>query len=171
MKLNYTDGCICTSITVDAQETIDLDIDTFRNVIKKFLTFGRDKNFVVLLECIHKLIQETYYTELDEKEEGEFLDNMNHYVCHINNNQYDYTEWWDKSTTSEMICINKNIWDNILTEEMYKDMCDLIDKIDDIAVLQSIFCSVLERCGKYDCSDKPCDCCGDYIRHYTMEID
>lgn len=174
MKLNYTDGCICTSLTVDGTETIDLDIDTFRNVIKKFLTFGRDKNFVVLLECIHKLIEETYYTELDEKEgeEEEFLDNMNnHYVCHINNNQYDYTEWWDKSTTSEMICINKNIWDNILTEEMYKDMCDLIDKIDDIAVLQSIFCSVLERCGKYDCSKKPCECCGDYIRHYAMEIE
>lgn len=174
MKLNYTDGCICTSLTVDGIETIDLDIDTFRNVIKKFLTFGRDKNFVVLLECIHKLIEETYYTELDEKEgeEEEFLDNMNnHYVCHINNNQYDYTEWWDKTTTSNMICINKNTWDNILSEEMYKDMCDLIDKIDDIAVLQSIFCSVLERCGKYDCSNKPCECCGDYIRHYAMEIE
>ena len=172
MKLNYTDGCICTSLTVDGTETIDLDIDTFRNVIKKFLTFGRDKNFAVLLECIHKVIEETYYTELDEKEEEEFLDNMNnHYVCHINNNQYDYTEWWDKKATYDTVCINGNTWDNILTEEMYKDMCDLIDKIDDIAVLQSIFCSVLERCGKYDCSDKPCECCGDYIRHYAMEID
>lgn len=43
MKLDYTDGCICTSLTVDGIETIYLDIDTFRNVIKKFLTFGRDK--------------------------------------------------------------------------------------------------------------------------------
>lgn len=169
MKLDYTDGCICTSLTVDGTETIDLDIDTFRNVIKKFLTFGRDKNFDVLFECIHSLIYESYYAELEEEEE--LLDNNNHYVCHINNNQYDYTEWWDKSTTSHMICINKNIWDNILTEEMYKDMCDLIDKIDDIAVLQSIFCSVLEKCGKYDCSNKPCECCGDYIRHYVMEIE
>ena len=169
MKLNYTEGCICTSLTVDGTETIDLDIDTFRNVIKKFLTFGRDKNFDVLFECIHSLIYESYYAELEEEEA--LLDNKNHYVCHINNNQYDYTEWWDKSTRSDMICINKNIWDNILTEEMYKDMCDLIDKIDDIAVLQSIFCSVLERCGKYDCSNKPCECCGDYIRHYAMEIE
>lgn len=169
MKLDYTEGCICTSLTVDGTETIDLDIDTFRNVIKKFLTFGRDKNFDVLFECIHSLIYESYYAELEEEEA--LLDNKNHYVCHINNNQYDYTEWWDKSTTSNMICINKNIWDNILTEEMYKDMCDLIDKIDDIAVLQSIFSSVLERCGKYDCSNKPCECCGDYIRHYAMEID
>ncbi len=172
MKLEYTDGCICTSLTVDDTETIDLDIDTFRNVIKKFLTFGRDKKFAVLLECIHKLIQETYYTELEKnEEEEELIDNMNHYVCHINNNQYDYFEWWDKDTTYDMIGINKNIWDNIFTEEMYKDMCDLIDKIDDIAVLQTIFCFVLERCGKYDCSDRPCDCCGDYIQHYTMEID
>ena len=164
MKLDYTDGCICTSLTVDGIETIDLDIDTFRNVIKKFLTF--------LLECIHQLIQEAHYAELEENEdEEEFLDNMNHYVCHINNNQYDYTEWWDKSTTYDMICINKNTWDNILTEEMYKDMCNLIDKIDDIAVLQTIFCAVLERCGEYDCSKKPCESCGDYIQHYAMEID
>lgn len=169
MKLNYTDGCICTSLTVDGTESIDLDIDTFRNVIKKFLTFGRDKNFAVLFECIHSLIYESYYVELEEEEE--LLDNKNHYVCHINNNQYDYTEWWDKGTTYDMICINKNVWNNILTEEMYKDMCDLIDKIDDVAVLQSIFCSVLERCGKYDCSDRPCACCGDYVRHYTIEID
>ena len=169
MKLNYTEGCICTSLTVDGTETIDLDIDTFRNVIKKFLTFGRDKNFDVLFECIHSLIYESYYAELEEEEK--LLDNKIHYVCHINHNQYDYTEWRDKGTTYDMICINKNVWDNILTEEMYKDMCDLIDKIDDIAVLQSIFCSVLERCGKYDCSNKPCECCGDYIRHYAMEID
>ena len=169
MKLDYTDGCICTSLTVDGTETIDLDIDTFRNIIKKFLTFGRDKNFDVLFECIHSLIYESYYAELEEEEE--LLDNKNHYVCHINNNQYDYTEWRDKGTTYDMICINTNVWDNILTKEMYKDMCDLIDKIDDIAVLQSIFCSVLERCGKYDCSNKPCECCGDYIRHYAMEID
>lgn len=172
MKLDYTDGCICTSLTVDGIETIDLDIDTFRNVIKKFLTFGRDKNFAVLLECIRQLIQEAHYAELEENEdEEEFLDNVNHYVCHSNNNQYDYTEWWDKSTTYDMICINKNTWDNILTEEMYKDMCNLIDNIDDIAVLQTIFCAVLKRCGEYDCSKKPCEFCGDYIQHYAMEIE
>ena len=67
MKLNYTDGCICTSLTVDEIETIDLDINTFKNVIKKILTFGRDKNFTLLIECIHCLIQESYYSELAEK--------------------------------------------------------------------------------------------------------
>ena len=171
MKLNYTDGCICTSITVDAQETIDLDIDTFRNVIKKILTFGRDKDNTVLLECVHILIEESYYSELEDEEEEDNLEHMNHYVCHINNNQYSYTEWWDKKATYDTVCINGNTWDNVLTEEMYKDMCDLIDKIDDTAILQTILCTILERCGKYDCSNRPCDCCGDYIRHYVMEID
>ena len=38
------------------------------------------------------LTDEEVYPELEEEEE--LLDNKNHYVCHINNNQYDYTEWW-----------------------------------------------------------------------------
>ena len=84
MKLNYTDGCICTSLTVDEIETIDLDINTFKNVIKKILTFGRDKNFTLLIECIHCLIQESYYSELAEKdEEEEIFEKMNKYVCHV----------------------------------------------------------------------------------------
>ncbi len=171
MKLNYTDGCICTSLTVDEIETIDLDINTFKNVIKKILTFGRDKNITLLIECVHHLIQESYYFELEEKdEEEEIFEKMNKYVCHVNNNTYEYIEKWDKDVTSE-VNINKIKWNNILTDEMYKDMCDLINKIEDVAVLQTIFCSVLERCGKYECSDNPCDCCGDYIRQYTMEID
>ena len=35
MKLEYTDGCICTSLTVDGKETIDMDLDSLKEVINK----------------------------------------------------------------------------------------------------------------------------------------
>lgn len=37
MKLEYTDGCICTSLTADGKETADMTNSDLRNVIKKML--------------------------------------------------------------------------------------------------------------------------------------
>ena len=118
MKLNYTDGCVCTSLTVDGVETIDLEFDTFKNVIKRFLTFGRDKNFKILLTCICRLIYETYYNTLKDDEEEELYENMNKYDCYVNNNHYEYIEQWDENNTYRLIKINKKIWNNILSDRM-----------------------------------------------------
>lgn len=46
---------------------------------------------------------------------------------------------------------------------------NLIDKIDEFAVLQDLFCNCMEALGEYE-SHGPCDCCGDYITTYTYEI-
>ena len=37
MKLKYVDGCICTSLTVDDIETIDMKQEDFKNVIHKLI--------------------------------------------------------------------------------------------------------------------------------------
>lgn len=37
MKLEYTDGCICTSLTVDGKETIDMSKEELKEVICKLL--------------------------------------------------------------------------------------------------------------------------------------
>lgn len=37
MKLNYTDGCICTSLTVDYTETINMDPEELRKVVHKLI--------------------------------------------------------------------------------------------------------------------------------------
>ena len=89
----------------------------------------------------------------------------------VNNNHYEYIEQWDENNTYRLIKINKKNWNNILSDRMYDDMCYLIDNIDDISVLQSIFCSVMEHCGEYECSEQPCECCGEFIRRYNLEID
>ena len=35
MKLEYTDGCICTSLTVDGKETVDMSKEELKEVIFK----------------------------------------------------------------------------------------------------------------------------------------
>lgn len=37
MKLEYTNGCICTSLTVDDVETIDMDINELKNILHKMI--------------------------------------------------------------------------------------------------------------------------------------
>lgn len=37
MKLEYTDGCICTSLTVDGKETVDMSKEELKEVICKLL--------------------------------------------------------------------------------------------------------------------------------------
>lgn len=81
MKLEYTYGCVCDSLSIDGVETIDMQEQDFKNVIYK-----------------------------------------------------------------------------------------LIDRESDIAVLQSIYKDLMESQGEYESSDEPCECCGDYVTTYTLNI-
>lgn len=42
MKLKYTDGCVCTSLTVDGKETIDMSEEELKEVICKLLNKESD---------------------------------------------------------------------------------------------------------------------------------
>lgn len=42
MKLEYTDGCTCTSLTVDGVETIDMSPDSLKEVIYKLINNEED---------------------------------------------------------------------------------------------------------------------------------
>lgn len=81
MKLEYTYGCVCGSLSVDGVESINMDINDFKAVIHK-----------------------------------------------------------------------------------------LVDREQDMAVLQDLFKSCMESQGHFDPSDEPCECCGDFIDTYTLEI-
>ena len=81
MKLEYTSGCICDSLSVDGVETIDMSPDKLREVIH-----------------------------------------------------------------------------------------ELVDREQDLAVLQDLFMSCVQSQGEYSSSDEPCECCGDFVTTYTLEI-
>lgn len=46
MKLEYADGCTCTSLTVDGKETIDMDINSLKEVVIKLI--NRETDFGVI---------------------------------------------------------------------------------------------------------------------------
>lgn len=62
----------------------------------------------------------------------------------------------------ETIDINKDDFKKVLHK--------LIDKEEDRAIMQSIFMNLMYSQGTYEYSDKPCECCGDYIITYKLEI-
>lgn len=42
MKLEYTDGCVCTSLTVDGVETVDMKVEDLQDVICKLVKREKD---------------------------------------------------------------------------------------------------------------------------------
>ena len=46
MKLEYTDGCVCTSLTIDGKETIDMNVEDFKSVIHKLI--GNENDLGIL---------------------------------------------------------------------------------------------------------------------------
>ena len=56
-------------------------------------------------------------------------------------------------------------------EEFKNVLHKLIDKENDLSILQDIFRCVVVYNGEYECSDEPCECCGDFTETYTFDVD
>lgn len=55
MKLEYTEGCVCTSLTVDGKETVDMDIDSLKEVVIKLI--NRETDFGVIQDIWRDLME------------------------------------------------------------------------------------------------------------------
>lgn len=53
--------------------------------------------------------------------------------------------------------------------ELKEVICKMVDKVDDIAILQQVWCKIVESMGEYNDLGH-CECCGDWITEYTWEI-
>lgn len=51
MKLSYTDGCICTSLTVDDVETVNMEMRDVKNVICKLVNSEKDLGTLQQVFC------------------------------------------------------------------------------------------------------------------------
>lgn len=56
MKLEYTDGCICDSLTVDGIETIDISINDFKKVLYQLI--DRETDLGTLQSIMIKLMEQ-----------------------------------------------------------------------------------------------------------------
>ena len=59
---------------------------------------------------------------------------------------------------------------DIPIEEFKNKLKYIIDKLDNISDLQIILQDIAKFNGKYECSDEPCEECGEYNENYTLEI-
>lgn len=75
MKLEYTDGCICTSLSVDGVETIDMKTEDLQAVICKLVK--REDDISVLQDLFTSLMySQGEYKDLGHCEQcGDFISN------------------------------------------------------------------------------------------------
>lgn len=75
MKLEYTDGCICTSLTVDGKETADMTSEEIKVSIQAML--DREIDLAVLQDIWRSLIEsQGEYKDLGHCEEcGDWISN------------------------------------------------------------------------------------------------
>mgnify|MGYP007113732700 CR=1 FL=1 len=75
MKLEYTDGCICTSLTVDGKETADMTSEEIKVSIQAML--DREIDFAILQDIWTTLIEsQGEYRDLGHCEEcGDWISN------------------------------------------------------------------------------------------------
>lgn len=147
MKLKYTDGCICTSYDVDGTEFLELPIEQQRALAIKLINYT---NNVHVFEYL-------YSFSLEDNDE---LYNM------VENQIRKFYEMIDKQCED---------FENNWTNEQKKEYCINyinsynINSVNTNWLYQTVFEQVLEHEGKY--TDLGwCECCGDHIRSYTLEI-
>lgn len=73
MKLEYTDGCICTSLTVDGKETVDMSKEELKEVICKILDKESDLGVLQDIWC-DLVTSQGEYEDLGQCEEcGDYI--------------------------------------------------------------------------------------------------
>lgn len=55
-------------------------------------------------------------------------------------------------------------------EDLQRIICKIINKEEDIATLQQVLINLIETNGEYKDLGH-CECCGDYISKYTLEVE
>lgn len=181
MKLKYTDGCTCTSLTVNDKETIDISFEEMKCVISKMIDHIWNIKTDIIPDIISFLIQDVGEEKKFKYGKYDIFDEIETYV-------YDYNDYHDYLTyinvpnaefliVNELVCeytklVRQIEWNNNLhcNEKYLNIIKSMLDKIDNFASFQCIFCKIMERCGKYK-SVGHCDCCGDCIRKCKLEID
>lgn len=161
MKIQYTNGCICNSLTIDGNESIDMSTEEFRDAVcKVYEKFADEK------DLFERAISD--YIDMGESPECSDED-----VWIANNTvTLDDKEVKLKHT---YICLDEYIHiDNDTFEE--KDMeylkklgYECLLKQTDTACLQDLLIDIAQTHGKYKYIGH-CDCCGDTIVEYTITI-
>ena len=181
MKLKYTDGCICTSLTVDGKETTDMTFDELRAVVLNMFKHIWDNKSDVIPDIITDLIREVGMNKSFKYGKYDIFDEIGIYMYYYNDDCKDYLTYIEVPYNetlyvNELVCdytklVRQFKWDNNLhCNDKYFDIVKtMLERVEDFAVLQRLFCEILEQCGIPKSLGR-CECCDDYINTYSMTI-
>lgn len=72
MKINYTSGCICNSLTIDDKESADLSVDDIKDTIVKAL--NKINDVAILQEILITIAETGEYENLGHCDEcGDYI--------------------------------------------------------------------------------------------------
>lgn len=172
MQLKYVDGCVCTSLTADGVETVDMPIERLRGVVKSLFKLEYDNQGDGKSDMCYYMgeIIDATNTSSMEHYDDDVECYMTAYARDVNGVPYRHVDVYFR----DLLFIGCEIFKyevKKLEEGDFLNLCGLVDEITDVAVLQGMFCHTMQKYGKYECSDSPCDCCGDWIRTYTLPLE
>ena len=165
--LKYTNGCTCTSLTVDDVETIDMDINDFRKVIKQMVRLYFHKMNEYVFNFMKDMVSDyTNESKAIQSSKDDFYE-VRVYEKYVDNVLITYCEVFFE----DMIFFDHKLWNKNVNDYVLYLVDKLIDETEDISIFQDFFCKVIGHYGILeDGYPHYCDCCGDYIYSYTMEI-
>lgn len=179
-KLKYIDGCICTSLTVNDVETIDLSFDDMKNIVSKMINYiwksEKDKNIIcdIILYLLMEVGEEQSFKYSKYDIYGEIVV-FNYYYDDRNYLTYISCPTDDFILVNELICdytklVRQDKWDNKIhcNNKNLMIIQSMLDKVIDFSSLQFIFCRIMECVGTY--TSEYCECCGDNVNEYNLEI-
>ena len=175
-ELEFTEGCVAFSYLINGVEVVDCDDKSLIEVIVHKLV-RRNNNrkdiyghIVDCLSIVHdsggdireyvfvpKRLFDCLSNEIETDLYGE-VENWNKEEQNLNEVLRSLSEYEFEDVKADLICMI----DRIIFKEYY-----------DAGTVQDMLIRLVKEDSEtvYDCSSKPCECCGDYIEHYKLTIE
>lgn len=178
MTFEYTTGCVCTSLTVDEVETIDLGEDKMKEAVKVMIGEVFKRGHECSREVVKYLVEDTgdfhslVYNDYDEVTVREKKEGGGMYLTSMDTPIADFL------IVSELVdsyckIVRQKEWkaeEHCKDERLLRLTLGMVDELDDFASLQQIFCTIMERMGEMASEPWTCDECGDTVYSYKLEI-
>lgn len=161
MKVKYTNGCICDSLTIDDNETVDMELNEIRDITCKLYDRYADDN-ETFERAITDYIDQGDYPQCDD--EDVVIANRN---IVIGGKEIKLKHTYIR--LDEYIHIDNDAGNEIPHAELKKFGYECLKLQTDTASLQGMIIEIIEKHGLYEYIGH-CDCCGDTIVEYTLTI-
>ena len=183
MKLTLTTGCMSHDITVDDKPIIDIcDINELKNLAKKSVESIPDKYFSKTEELIWIMSDVICFCKSSSNNEFKYDSGADDVfsITLLKTKSFRIRQIYDGSSQQEWMLINDNVSTEIPFENLKKILVEILDEyfenpthqdIKSISItINHIISNVVSEFGVLVSVSDPCECCGDNIYKFLLEI-